>query len=300
MGDAEPRFLRLSHEVGMQLLAVLDTACRATGVTYVAFYGTLLGAVRYGDWIPWDDDIDVAMLREDFERFRVACSTHLPSHVRFSDGRSDPEHMTPIPRLLHLGTERVPFARSRTSPPAEARHVALDIFVLDRAPRNRLRHWAWRKRIRAFELMVIARGTSFGDVRANPNRSLLGTCVETAAVLLARLASSDSWRSGYVRACVAHRGTRSPYVSVTNGHPLASRARLLPLRDIVPPQTVRFGDRDAPGPRDARVVLSELYGPTFMTPPPESHRRPLHFNNGLKAHIGDKHEEIYPDRRAVD
>lgn len=52
----------------MTLLAVFDGVCRHRGLTYFAGGGTLLGVVRHGGYIPWDDDIDLFMLREDYDR----------------------------------------------------------------------------------------------------------------------------------------------------------------------------------------------------------------------------------------
>lgn len=52
----------------LRLLARFDGVCRRYGLTYFAGGGTLLGAVRHGGYIPWDDDIDLFMLREDYDR----------------------------------------------------------------------------------------------------------------------------------------------------------------------------------------------------------------------------------------
>lgn len=54
------------HEANMDLLAKFDKFCNDNGIRYFITFGTLLGAVRHGDIIPWDDDIDVTMLRSDF------------------------------------------------------------------------------------------------------------------------------------------------------------------------------------------------------------------------------------------
>ena len=51
------------------LLAYIDKLCKENGIQYFVFYGTLLGAIRHNGFIPWDDDIDICMLRKDYEKF---------------------------------------------------------------------------------------------------------------------------------------------------------------------------------------------------------------------------------------
>ncbi|MCR4607226.1 MAG: LicD family protein, partial [Oscillospiraceae bacterium] len=60
--------LREVHAVQLELLKELDRVCRKHQLKYMAIHGTLLGAVRHRGFVPWDDDVDVAMLRDDYER----------------------------------------------------------------------------------------------------------------------------------------------------------------------------------------------------------------------------------------
>ena len=59
--------------------------CDKHGLRYYAFAGTLLGAIRHNGFIPWDDDLDVAMPRPDYEKFIQISKTELPRHLNFVD-----------------------------------------------------------------------------------------------------------------------------------------------------------------------------------------------------------------------
>lgn len=57
------------RELQMQVLDYVDAFCRKNNIRYTISGGTLLGAVRHGGYIPWDDDMDIQMLRSEYDRF---------------------------------------------------------------------------------------------------------------------------------------------------------------------------------------------------------------------------------------
>ena len=93
--------LRQMQEGALNILKKLDGICREQGLRYFLFYGTLIGAIRHKGFIPWDDDLDVAMPRPDFDRLVEYCRRHRqelqPMQLMTVD--DNPQYVYPIARF---------------------------------------------------------------------------------------------------------------------------------------------------------------------------------------------------------
>lgn len=78
-----PAIMKKAWGAEMLILSEIDRICRKHGIAYYLGYGTLLGAVRDASFIPWDDDVDIMMFREDFEAFRRIAKEELPEELEF-------------------------------------------------------------------------------------------------------------------------------------------------------------------------------------------------------------------------
>ena len=82
--------LEMIKSMERDMLKFVDKVCRENGIQYFLAGGSLLGAVRHNGIIPWDDDLDIGMLRKDFEKFRRICPGLVPEKYTYEspqDGR---------------------------------------------------------------------------------------------------------------------------------------------------------------------------------------------------------------------
>lgn len=93
--------LREIQLVEFEVLKKLKELCEKLNLRYYLYYGTLLGAVRHQGFIPWDDDIDVAMPRPDYEILLRYCTEHAQelAPYRLMNCRTDKQYIYPISRL---------------------------------------------------------------------------------------------------------------------------------------------------------------------------------------------------------
>lgn len=112
----------------LDLLVTFDKRCRDIGVKYHVSFGGLLGIVRHNGFIPWDDDIDVCMLREDYEKFLSIYKDSIQYPYFFQQPGKDKGYYFSFSRLCNSNTTCIP----ETFKYQEYNHgVSLDIFVLD-------------------------------------------------------------------------------------------------------------------------------------------------------------------------
>ena len=89
--NPEGSVLRQSQLTALEILIEFDRICRKNGLKYYLEFGTLLGAVRHGGFIPWDDDIDVAMPSPDYKQFQQIAQQELSNNFLLQTEITEPE-----------------------------------------------------------------------------------------------------------------------------------------------------------------------------------------------------------------
>ena len=112
-------------EIQLNLLNNIDHFCKSNGIQYFLAYGTLIGAIRHDGFIPWDDDIDIAMPRPDYDRFIKKFNAYSKDY-QVEDYSITDNYPTPFAKVIDTRTEmRMTLYNQRSS------GVYIDVFPID-------------------------------------------------------------------------------------------------------------------------------------------------------------------------
>ena len=122
------------RDIQLGLLDALVSFCEEHSLRYYISGGTLLGAVRHGGYIPWDDDIDVNMPRPDCDRLLELTGGRLNGHIEIGAFDGPITHSVPFIRLYD--TDYVMRLESETGKLRSYSNVSIDLFPIDGLPKS--------------------------------------------------------------------------------------------------------------------------------------------------------------------
>lgn len=120
----------------LEILQKIDVICKKYGITYYAYWGSLLGAVRHGGFVPWDDDFDIAMLKDDYIKFLSVAQDELPEDYWLLNMYTSDKWENLFSRIANgkeIDLEKTRNSEYHGCPLA----LGIDIFPLYYVPRNK-------------------------------------------------------------------------------------------------------------------------------------------------------------------
>lgn len=246
-----PTSLRDTQQALYTLLQEFDRVCRELSIPYVLFAGTMLGAVRHQGFIPWDDDLDVMMLRSDYDRFLREAERVL-NREKFFLQKEFSQHWPMFFSKLRLnGTTYLEKYHPKDSRSHQG--VYMDIFPCDNARKTGL----GRKAQFYASKVVIAKALDARgyDTDSRKKKLFMAFCRLLPGKPFLMLTKSGKPDSDLVHSFL---GGASGY-----GKNVYPRAYFLRREQL------RFQEGAYPVPRDFDALLQKLYGDYMRIPPPE-------------------------------
>ncbi len=253
--------------IELEMLDEIDRICRKHGLKYFLVHGTLLGAVRHGGFIPWDDDLDVAMPRGDFDRFVAVAAAELSAPLSLHTPASEQD-------LFWGGYARI---RNEQTTAIEARELGhqgnlgiwVDVLPLDVCTQDEKQFAKKEKYIRSCHRLLLAKiyGRDYaayadmGRLRWMCYRLRAG--VHSHAALCRRLEKAQRM----------YTDEESRDVAFFTGY---ERHRILNAADFADTAMVEFEGRRLPAPKGWKNYLFAELGGDYMKYPPEEERKPKH------------------------
>ena len=89
---------KLQHQL-MEIMMVLDGICKGNNIPYMLTGGNVLGAVRHGGFIPWDDDLDISLLKKDYKRLIRVLRNYKSEKYTLQEHKNEPDYIQPFPKF---------------------------------------------------------------------------------------------------------------------------------------------------------------------------------------------------------
>ena len=245
--------LRACQLKQLDILLEVDRVCRDCGIEYWLDGGTLLGAVRHGGFIPWDDDIDIAMRKEDLERFIEVAPALLPDHLFLQTPQNEP---TKEPIVKVRDDNSLYIEDSDDFSADYHKGLYIDIFPFEDYPEVS----------RGF-IKKVTKGisTSYSILHRSHYYSL-------------RSFAEFFWFGGkylLYNSLFKAAGVLFPHKQFYGNIPLNNGYGVMHRNDETwPLGTIQFEGKTFPAPRDVDAYLKDLYRNYMDVPPPE--KRKIH------------------------
>ena len=272
------------HDTLLMMLKDFDIFCKKHDIQYFGVAGTLLGAVRHQGYIPWDDDLDIAILRKDYYKL-LAYKDELREKYTIYSPECDDKYYNFVP-ILSLNHTKwvVPLAKDVFEP-----GILIDIFIYENIPDD-------PKEAQDFINKTYFYRNLYVMSRANFSLLVPGsTAVQKVKYGISRVSrfvmdridkEGNIFRKKYLDLVNRYEGKTSSYSLLADPY---SKELSFTYDDIFPLKTLRFEDFDLPVQNNYEKWLINRYGDYMKLPPEEQRVNHCPYKMEL---LEDKHERV--------
>ena len=259
----------------------LEACCRKNNLTVMLIGGTVIGAVRHKGFLPWDDDLDVAMPRDDFEKLKKIFDDELGDKYILSSPNYKNNASNRFPMMLVKDTL---FVEAGNSPEDEVSKIKIDIFIIENVPENII-----HQKVKGLWCSLLMAMGSYEETYEHQNEFFKNYMCKTEEgkreynkrIRLGKLFSFfdfQRWMNIIDKACQYKGHTELMGIPSGRGHYFGE---IRPRKTFLPVSKGTFEGLQVNLPGDPDDYLSNLYGTDYMTLPPIE-KRESHFILDIK------------------
>lgn len=262
----DKKTLRSVQLVQLEILKEFDRVCKKNNIPYILSSGTLLGAVRHKGFIPWDDDLDVDMTRENYEKF-LKCIGDFDENYSVQNWHTDRQFALPFTKIRKNNT----VFREMNSVGLKNNGIYIDVFPWDKTDGSRSEKYRFRRQILSYLILL-----------HNEPAYVIPDQTAKLRLLLSVVSVPFRGEKGRARLIERYEKRATKYEHLDSDYKYfentaATRIGDWQLEPSVFAETapLAFEDGEFPCPVEYDKYLSMSYG-DYMTPPPEGQRENRH------------------------
>lgn len=257
--------LRKLQAAELETLLAISEACKKANITWWMDSGTCLGAIRHQGFIPWDDDIDIGMMREDYNRFLEIAPDVLPKGYTLHTSK-DTRGFAPL--FAKVFVDDTLFETQETKEAGLLQGIFVDVFPYDNLQSDEsLRKRQIQGASTAQYLSYLYHAKSI----TVPHKGMLGAvesvgCRFAHAVLRLLVRNSGRFQQRFDDCALASGSSAASDNLITLVWPSMEP---IPQADIVPTALTSFEGHELPVPGNTQSYLEKMYGEWQRIPEPE-------------------------------
>lgn len=249
------------HKVETDILLEKIRVCEDNDISYFTASGTTLGAIRYGGFIPWDDDVDIGMLRKDYDRFLKLAPTALAPQYSLQHFENEKNMPTYFAKVRKNGTE---FVEEHLKNIKMNHGIYVDVFPFDYVPEDIKERNKNHKKIKVLEQLYISKRLWRASSFYRDNKRIPLTLVRSILHVCLLPVPRKYLYNKLDKQCRKYNSSETPMVAF-RGSPISQCY----VKDLFPLRTVPFEDIMVKVPNNTDTILKTIYGDYMQLPPVE-------------------------------
>lgn len=251
--------------IELGILKEVDRICKKYNITYYMAEGSLLGAMRHQGFIPWDDDLDIMMKREDYEKFLKIAPKEINSNYEIQHSTTISKYWSPFIKVRYLDNSL--YKQSHIAHLTNHNGPLLDIFPIDSVPKlNSFNQYFQSFKIRLYRGML---GLKLYRKPKNIKSLLVW--------YLSKFYSIKKLHNNLDKNFKKYNNKNNKYL-VNLASYYSYKKQTFPIKYYGKPRYVKFEDMMVPVPKEAEKVLNKIYGDYTVLPPVEKRVIKHHFD----------------------